>query len=142
MKEGLKNAGLYIGFVAVAFIVLCIAFANNKVDPNDPRNLCPKELKNSLEFHPEKVLGYTVADLIHCFGNFKWYDYSFLYGENDNQKVFTRPYLDGIEDKIIINYESKGSSGKSDDGHDIHHYQFLVVDKNSKKIEESGVKIK
>lgn len=138
MSDGLKSAGLYIGFVVVVFIGLCIAFAGNRVSPDDPRNLCPSELKNTLEFSASKVLGYEVADLIHCFGNYK-HTFSFLYDDGETQTPYSRSMADSVEHKIIIDYKV---SQDPNDAPDIYHYQFLVVDRGSKKIDEAGVTVK
>ena len=44
-----------------------------------------------------------------------------------------------IEHKIIVDYETWHSN---DDAPNVNYYKFLVVDKDSKKIDEAGVTIK
>lgn len=138
VPEWLRGAGLYIGFVAVVFIGLCIVFAGNRVSPDDPRNLCPKELKNSLEFNASSVLGYEVADLIHCFGGYG-HTYEFLYDDGDSLIPFNLSRVDMVEHKIIIDYEL---SHYPNDPPALYHYQFLVVDRDSERIKEKGVTVK
>lgn len=138
-KEDLKSVGLYVGFIVISLIVLSLFFGGNKISDNDPRNLCPQELKNSLEFDAHKMLGYRVSDLVHCFGNYV-HVYSFEY-DNGHGYTFSFDYgeRDMVEDKVIIDYEF---------WHDYNdepvknHYVFTVVDEDSHMIKEAGITIK
>ena len=120
MKEFLKSAGLYIGFLATIFLVLCFIYKDNRVQTADNCFL------KSESFSPEKFIGHEVIDLVHCRNKtnatiaFYW---------DDGESYVKIPYsdMDVIIDMDMIIVEYEHSDYDEDDDPTTSHYIFRVV---------------